>query len=510
MEKDFSGIHIKYVIIQAGGKGTRLGHNTWNKPKCLVSLNGKPMLYSLFEAFPGAEFIVIGDYHYEILEKYIKSFPPEGKVTLIKASGTGTCSGIQEAVGLLPDRDTPFALVWSDLQFTGCVRLREYHANTVGVSYNLKCRWSMVNNELKEIAADMNGVLGFFYFGNPSEIGTIPESGEFVRFLSQSSAKLEAVCIENCFEVGTETALEEHRGKCVTRFFNNVTVTGNKVIKKAKVDSFEHLIQKEVQWYRELEKHKCNYIPQVYSTDPLTMEYIDGVHPFELDVQDSGKEEILADIIGKIKHLHSLALTPNNIDDIKGEYIEKTISRFNRIKTMFDNFFYDEYIVNGKPVQNILHPLHMAELHQIVEFLPRADFTLIHGDPTFSNIIVDRDLKAWFIDPRGYFGNQLLYGDPNYDFYKLFYSIEGNYDMFNRKRFSLRIFNKQIELNIPESPWSRFKGLFYTETGLEKRAVDLAHGLIWISLSGYAVDDVDSIFGAFFKGLELIADAYRA
>ena len=37
------------VIVQAGGRGSRLRHYTWNKPKCLVSYEGKPVIFHLFE-----------------------------------------------------------------------------------------------------------------------------------------------------------------------------------------------------------------------------------------------------------------------------------------------------------------------------------------------------------------------------------------------------------------------------------------------------------------------------
>ena len=33
------------IIIQAGGRGSRLRHFTWNKPKCLVSYEGKPVIF---------------------------------------------------------------------------------------------------------------------------------------------------------------------------------------------------------------------------------------------------------------------------------------------------------------------------------------------------------------------------------------------------------------------------------------------------------------------------------
>ncbi len=50
---------------------------------------------------------------------------------------------------------------------------------------------------------------------------------------------------------------------------------------------------------------------------------------------------------------------------------------------------------------------------------------------------MDRDNKIVMFDPRGYFGKKELYGDPDYDFAKVYYSVVGSYDIFNRRRFML-------------------------------------------------------------------------
>ena len=36
---------VKYVIVQAGGKGTRMGHYTQNRPKCLVPVNDLSLIH---------------------------------------------------------------------------------------------------------------------------------------------------------------------------------------------------------------------------------------------------------------------------------------------------------------------------------------------------------------------------------------------------------------------------------------------------------------------------------
>ena len=53
-----------HIIVQAGGRGSRLRHHTWNKPKCLVSVRGKPLLYHLFDKFKKHEWwecFLVGD-----------------------------------------------------------------------------------------------------------------------------------------------------------------------------------------------------------------------------------------------------------------------------------------------------------------------------------------------------------------------------------------------------------------------------------------------------------------
>ena len=53
---------LDYIIIQAGGKGTRLGYLTKNKPKALVPVENLPMIFHLFRKYPEKKFIIIADY----------------------------------------------------------------------------------------------------------------------------------------------------------------------------------------------------------------------------------------------------------------------------------------------------------------------------------------------------------------------------------------------------------------------------------------------------------------
>ena len=105
---------VDYIIVQAGGKGSRLGSLTRNKPKALVPIDNKPMIFHLFERFPDKKFIIIGDYKYSVLEKYLQAFAEVDYETVCSCGGTGTCCGIREALSLIPENKS-FMLIWCDL-----------------------------------------------------------------------------------------------------------------------------------------------------------------------------------------------------------------------------------------------------------------------------------------------------------------------------------------------------------------------------------------------------------
>ena len=86
------------VIIQAGGRGSRLRHYTWNKPKCLVSYNGKPTIYYAFEYLVNSNFHIIGDYKLDKIKKYFLISPPKVNFKLYKTKKIGTCAGIKDVL----------------------------------------------------------------------------------------------------------------------------------------------------------------------------------------------------------------------------------------------------------------------------------------------------------------------------------------------------------------------------------------------------------------------------
>ena len=87
---------MEYIIVQAGGKGTRLEHLTANRPKALVPVGNLPMVFHLFRRYPDKRFVVIADYKKEVMRKYLAAFAGV-KYQVVDAEGTGTCAGVKQA-----------------------------------------------------------------------------------------------------------------------------------------------------------------------------------------------------------------------------------------------------------------------------------------------------------------------------------------------------------------------------------------------------------------------------
>lgn len=77
------------IIIQAGGKGTRLEWLTRNKPKCLVPVNNLPIIFYAFQKFKDAEFTIIADYKADVLKKYLNTFASSYCYKIINITGGG-------------------------------------------------------------------------------------------------------------------------------------------------------------------------------------------------------------------------------------------------------------------------------------------------------------------------------------------------------------------------------------------------------------------------------------
>lgn len=521
-------MNVDYIVVQAGGKGTRLGHLTRNKPKALVSVNNLPMLFHLFTKYPDKKFIIIGDYQIDVLRKYLEAFA-KVQYLVVDARGTkGTCAGLQASMKLIPSGN-PFLLIWSDiiLPMDFCAPLA--CKNYVGLSKDFECRWRYKDACFEEIPSTNHGVAGFFLFEDKHPLEAVPESGEFVRWLQAQNIAFDTVDLHKTMEFGllercedAETASAHLNVVSVSEFdeydaldkpscrpFNKITRVGDRMLKIGIDKQGRELAVRERAWYKAVQSMGFQAIPKIFSYNPLEMEWIDGGNVFAVDLTMDQKQAVLRKIVASLQSLHQLGAVETDFFSLKDAYLSKTFKRLGSIRDMLPFADRPMICINGKSCRNVY--FHRQELERRFEQYSPPAFHLLHGDCTFSNILLNQQLDPIFIDPRGYFGHVELYGDPAYDWAKLYYSIAGNYDQFNRKNFSLEITDEEVTLAVESNGWETLANTFFDLVGDEvsRRDIQLIHAIIWLSLTTYAWDDYDSICGAFYNGLYYLEEAWR-
>lgn len=543
---------MEYIIVQAGGKGTRLGHLTQNKPKALLPVENLPMLFHLFRKYPDRRFIIIADYWKEVLREYLEAFA-DVRYQVVDAEGTGTCAGIRQALSLIPDRQ-PFMLIWSDLILPEEFRLPEEYEGRgtpaegpdeetpcaegsaepgaegcpqddyIGISTTFPCRWSYRDGGFREEPSCENGVAGFFLFTDRSKLQNIPPDGELVRWMQSEGMGFREVSLASTREFGL---LEEYRRlervKC--RPFNRIALEGDMLVKEALDDQGRALAKRESAWYdKAAELMACrrgndalpdgrggpdqgdlhSFLPAIYGKNPLKMEHIRGRNLCECNLDREGKRRVLRRLVSALDAIHDLGQIPADPFSMKEAYYRKTMERLSRIEDLVPFARDREILVNGRKCRNVY--FHKRELEKKLEQLVCTQFCFIHGDCTFSNLLLREDGTPVLIDPRGYFGFTEFYGDVRYDWAKLYYSIVGNYDRFNLKDFRLDITEQGATLDISSNHWEDMEEDFFELTGAQKEEIKLLHAIIWLSLTTYAWQDYDSVCGAFYNGLYYLED----
>lgn len=180
------------------------------------------------------------------------------------------------------------------------------------------------------------------------------------------------------------------------RYTDNIIILNETTVEKYSKD-FEN----EKNFYKQ---NKHLKMPRVISYDPFILERIYARHVNESDYSH---------IIKNLNHLHESTKTHIiSEQDIRIEIYDKLVKRNTQ-------YVHREYI-NGIKIKTYEEALEFMKHVRI----PLCYKCIIHGDPHFDNIFV-RDDELIFIDPRGYFGNSILYGITEYDIAKVHFSLSG-------------------------------------------------------------------------------------
>ena len=185
-----------------------------------------------------------------------------------------------------------------------------------------------------------------------------------------------------------------------SRAFNQVEVLNNMVIKSGQIDG-------ERYYYKNIPAEVAELFPKLLeeTTEKIIIERIRGLNFSYLYTNNCLTEPQFQSLLAALSKLHSISGTA-----VDYNHSDKILERYQN---------YNYSVFNG----------HRQLLDQILEFLDsytQTQTTMIHGDPVFTNILVNEENHIKLIDMRGKNHNQYtIYGDPIYDVAKVYQSLIG-------------------------------------------------------------------------------------
>lgn len=246
---------------------------------------------------------------------------------------------------------------------------------------------------------------------------------------------------KNWFDFGhISGAVKARIGLFSAREFNNLQVDAVRGT-ITKISTKKQKLLDEANWYQKLPLEISCYAPRVFKVEEdadvakVEMEMYGYANLAETLIYGSNNLEDWYNIIESLLKVHKTFEKyeePVDKDEYAEIYITKTEQRLNdmavKAPQVLDMMQSDYLVINNLHYKNyplLKNKLRLA-LEKLVDYNQR---TIVHGDYCFSNILFDPMHYIFkFVDPRGRFKTQTIYGDPRYDIAKLRHSIVGLYD----------------------------------------------------------------------------------
>lgn len=484
------------VVVLASGLSTRLKPITNHIPKCLVNVGNKTALLTQYEYWSSygdfnKMYVVVHSQYKSLVEGYLKVFDLFDKITVItKDESYGSYEAILDIATRYPQLETNTFWNWSDVIPETMISLRSNFNTIITNPGNHRFRvdsWTGIN----EVQCDGN-VPGLYYLSDVRALlgNAVPKHGDDV--ISHFGEHYDFQPIEKIIDFGDMTKMKSLANGPVTREFNEVVIQDN-VVEKIALNDQGYLLQtRELAWY---DKVKTNNVPEILVKKPMSffMSRAQGVEAYKTP---NVSPDLILDELNKIHQSDTCPVT----SDVLGRdiNIEASIKVYNRIKTI-------QPIIDGFGKVKTVNDLKLNNPNEIIDELRlrisslnygKDQYSLIHGDPNFSNIFINKN-EVTFIDPRGYFGETELYGLPSYDRAKVLYALSG-YDNFNADPLFGNFVKTGNDLDIYVEPYDP-KFMSRRDTFTEEEYYWLA--IIWISLGGYFKNNPLKATTAYYYGL---------
>lgn len=503
---------MKKAVILGAGLATRLYPITHHIPKVLVNYKQHTILKNLHDIYAdlGADEIIV--VVHSKFQSMVEAYAEQEGLT-INVQTVDESYGSAYALALLnPILEGHNVIVnWCDIipDFGSWC----WGQNTIYVKGN-ECRYNFDGHYIKNVGASGGNVVGIyqvndweFYMGETKEeINEECNGRDFIDCLYGPSFKYSELM--NIIDLGDMDKLREaHKDRELNRSFNAIEISEDYVEKFALTEQGKKLQRDELEWYRQVESSAVPKISGI-SGESFIMERIKGLPAFEwlYSFPYFKQFDKIEEILYALDFGGDYRVTEEIIErDFTKEFYTKVLDRCDSIQALIDSFGEVTH-VNHVKLGRLKPMLRQALAHLIKNHheTQGRTYSIIHGDPNFSNTMIQYDGHVKFIDPRGYFGETKIFGPRLYDEAKVLYAISG-YDKFNSDHTwgGLIIDEGHCFVNIQPLIHK------YEKCALFNDYHHLAVAIIWIALGGYFKNNPLKAVSAYYHGMMLLTKQLR-
>ena len=468
------------LIILAASK-MRLDYaSIFNTVPAMLPFNGKPLVYQIILNFIKAEknnhsiFLALpkGEEH---IEKFLQvAFGSRAKLhccyidNALPHCQAATLQEIFHSMKSLNQRDSSLLIANGDIYFELPDSFDKQSTTAFVIDSNSQDKYShfaldstskleyfdigkeLVNKKSNQYFIDC----GVYYVPSWQELenNTLKNRhnctvGEFLFHASRDTMKL--AFAKRWIDLGNLDSATSISTKVLgAREFNQLKIDEKRGL-ITKSSSNKDKILQEINYYEKLPHDLKIFFPRLYDYSlgknvSYSIEYYPYKTLSEYYVMYELSEECWKKIFDKIfdvydefKLHHAVSPTKEQYWDI---YIGKLLNRLNKLREnqeLFDLTEKNSITINNQSYYGWRYYLPFLE-RIINESFERCCCTVIHGDLCFSNILYEPSTNTVkFIDPRGEFFSEGVYGDPNYDLAKLMHSVHGGYDFIIHQMYQL-------------------------------------------------------------------------
>jgi len=231
--------------------------------------------------------------------------------------------------------------------------------------------------------------------------------------------------------------------------FNDLIIDSNYVIKRGKNEKGNNKINNEILFYNYVNNNNINFnIPSIVKTSNgyIKMEYLKNTTILTEIVNNKNSNRYISLFLTNINKLHSHTKQIDKTQmkkDVLYEIETKLISRYDTNELLLQDINYVNSIAINGDLKYYINKIKQ----QILPLIENIDsYSLIHGDTHLNNILANQE-QMYFIDPRGIFGETLLFGLKEYDYAKFLFGLSGYSKFDNMDITDLDIENKNLNVD---------------------------------------------------------------